>query len=95
MRSQTAEAPRAEFCTSASQNKLQRLNHSPKSICGVIFDGVARNYRPINDVQLIAIRRGVAKVGAEHGQFALSWCGSETVRGIPDENLFTLCEQAK
>lgn len=34
-------------------------------------------------------------MGQNIGQFALSWCGSQTVRGAPDENLFALCEQAK
>jgi hypothetical protein len=43
----------------------------------------------------VGIRRGVAKVGRTWGNFALFWCGSQIVRGAPNENLLTLCEQAK
>ena len=43
MRSQTAEASRANSGTSTSQARLQRPDHSHKSICRVIFDGVARD----------------------------------------------------
>ena len=34
---------RADVGTNTSQARLQRSDHSHKSICGVIFDGVARD----------------------------------------------------
>ena len=30
---------------------------------------------------------------SEQRQFAASWCGSQTLKGAPEENLFTFCEQ--
>jgi hypothetical protein len=40
-------------------------------------------------------RRGIAKVGHKWGNFVLCWCGWQTVGGAPDENRFTVCEQAR
>ena len=40
-------------------------------------------------------RRGVAIVGHKWGNFVLCWCGWQTVGGAPDENRFTVCEQAR
>ncbi len=58
-------------------------------------DGIADAGQARIGLQRVGIRRGVAKMGQNMGQFALSWCGSQTVGGAPDENLSKLCEQAK
>ena len=34
----------------------------------------------------VGMREGVAKVGRNIGQFALSWCASQTIRGVPEES---------
>src|SRR6202167_1159415 len=43
----------------------------------------------------VGARRGVAKVGHKWGNFALCWCGGQTVGSAPDENCLTVCEQAR
>src|SRR5215831_10613248 len=73
MRSQTVQAPRADVGTSTSQARLQRPDHSHKSICGVIFDGVARKH--------IKMRRWPRQVTSKEGQlFAISRCGDFSPR---------------
>jgi hypothetical protein len=43
----------------------------------------------------VGVRRGVAKVSHKWGNFVLCWCGWQTVGSAPDENRFTVCEQAR
>ena len=43
----------------------------------------------------VGVRRGVAKVGHKWGNFVLCWCGWQTVGSAPDENRFTVREQAR
>jgi hypothetical protein len=45
-------------------------------------------------LQRVEVSRGVAKVGHKWGNLALFWCGWQTVGSAPDENRFTVCEQA-
>jgi hypothetical protein len=40
-------------------------------------------------LQRVGVRKGVAKVRQNMGQFALSWFGSQTVWGAPDESHLT------
>src|ERR1019366_3699096 len=43
----------------------------------------------------VGVRRGVVKVGHKWGNFVLCWCGWQTVGSAPDENRFTVREQAR
>jgi|SRR5487761_553985 len=43
----------------------------------------------------VGVRRGVAKVGPKWGNLGLWWCGSQTVGSAPDQNRYTVCEQAR
>ena len=46
-------------------------------------------------VKMTRLGRGVAKVGHKWGNFGLCWCGWQTVGGAPEENRFTVFEQAR
>jgi len=68
---------------------------NPCSLPRIVLSPNRNRWLTPNEYSGVGVRRGVAKVGHKWGNFGLCWCGWQTVGSAPEENRFTVFEQAR